>query len=172
MAHIVKCIFCGQSFDRDKFPFEQVNNKRYAHKACADLASANRKKEENDRIELEKYICELFKEDYVNARIQKQIQQYMKDFNYTYSGILSTLKYWFEVKHNDISKSHGGIGIVPYVYNDAKNYYYAIWLAKQSNENKTVEDYRPTVREIRIRRPERKVHKRRRFSFLDEEGKK
>ena len=96
----------------------------------------------------------------------------MKDFNYTYSGILSTLKYWFEVKHNDISKSHGGIGIVPYVYNDAKNYYYAIWLAKQSNENKTVEDYRPTVREIRIRRPERKVHKRRRFSFLDEEGKK
>ena len=82
------------------------------------------------------------------------------------------MQYWFEVKHNDISKSKGGIGIVPYIYNDAYNYYYAIWLAKETNKEKMVEDYRPTVREIRIRRPERRVKKRRRFEFLDNEGKK
>ena len=93
----------------------------------------------------------------------------MKDYNYTYNGIYLTLKYWYEVKHNDITKANGGIGIVPYVYNTAYNYNYAIWLAKQSNENKVMEDYKPTVREIRIRRPERKIKKRRRFAFLDEE---
>jgi hypothetical protein len=125
-----------------------------------------------DKEILYNYICELFKEDYVNPRIQKQIAQYMKEYNYTYNGIYLTLKYWYEVKHNDITKANGGIGIVPYVYNTAYNYNYAIWLAKQSNENKVMEDYKPTVREIRIRRPERKIKKRRRFAFLDEEENK
>ena len=172
MAHVVKCVYCGQSFDRDKFPFELVTAKRYAHKACAELANANRTKEEKDKEILYKYICELFKEDYVNPRIQKQIAQYIKDYNYSYSGIYQTLKYWYEIKHNDISKANGGIGIVPCVYKTAYNYNYAIWLAKQANESKAVEDYKPTVREIRIRRPERKIKKRRRFAFLDEEENK
>lgn len=80
------------------------------------------------------------------------------------------MKYWFEVKHNDISKANGGIGIVPYIYNDAKNYYYAIWLAQEQNKNKIETIGRPKEREVRIRRPERRVKRLRKFGFLDEEG--
>lgn len=52
----------------------------------------------------------------------------MQDYNYTYSGILRTLKYVFEVKNGDLSKANGGIGIVPWKYQEAYNYYYNQWL--------------------------------------------
>ena len=35
MAHKVKCLYCGVTFDRDKTPCEQVSAKRYAHIECS-----------------------------------------------------------------------------------------------------------------------------------------
>jgi hypothetical protein len=35
MAHIVTCIYCKKKFDRDKFPFVQVSQRRYAHQECS-----------------------------------------------------------------------------------------------------------------------------------------
>ena len=60
-------------------------------------------------------------------------------------------------------------GIVEYVYKPAYEYYYALWLANQKNEHKLKEQYVPQVQEIRIPIPQRKVKKRKLFSFLDEE---
>ena len=91
----------------------------------------------------------------------------MREYHYTYSGIYKTLQYWYEIKNNDISKANGGIGIVPYVYDQAKQYFISIWIAQQQNENKIMADYVPEVREIRIRRPNRQVKRKRRFAFLD-----
>ena len=31
-----KCIYCKGEFDRDKLPYVQVSERRYAHKECAD----------------------------------------------------------------------------------------------------------------------------------------
>lgn len=36
MAHKVKCLYCGQQFDRDWEPFVKVTAQRYAHKECAE----------------------------------------------------------------------------------------------------------------------------------------
>lgn len=35
MAHLVKCFFCEETFDRDKIPSIKVNARRYAHEKCA-----------------------------------------------------------------------------------------------------------------------------------------
>ena len=110
---------------------------------------------------------ELFGLDYVTPRIRKQINQYMSEYNYSYTGILKALKYFYEIKKNNIDKSQNGIGIVPYIYNDAFNYYYALWLAQQKNENKEQITYK--IEEIHIPVPQRKLKKRKLFSFLDEE---
>lgn len=59
--------------------------------------------------------------------------------------------------------------IVPYVYQKAYNYYYSLWEAQQKNKEKIIEYYVPKVKEIIIPAPERKVKKRKNFSFLDEE---
>ena len=61
-----------------------------------------------------------------------------------------------------LKKANGGIGIVPWVYETAKQYYYNIWLAQQQNRDIEVEQYvRPQV-EVRIKTPDRKPMGRRR----------
>ena len=125
-------------------------------------------KEDLDKMKLEQYINQLFHTDYVDPRIQKQIKNYIKEYNFTYSGILKSLVYFYEVKQNPVEKSNDGIGIVPWVYKQAFNYYYAIWLAQQKNTDKTVENYIPKETEIIIPRPKPKPYRKHLFSFLDD----
>ena len=169
MAHIVTCTVCGKRFDRDKLPFQAVSARRYAHIECFKQEEAKQKKIEQDKQKLEQYIMKLFGEDYVNARVRKQINTFIQEYEYTYSGIHKALTYFFEVKGNSIEKANGGIGIVPYVYKDAYNYYYSIWLANQKNEYVKPEDFVIPVREVHIPVPQRKVKQRKLFTFLDEE---
>jgi hypothetical protein len=126
MAHIVKCLYCEKKFDRDKMPYIQVG-RRYAHKECSLTAEERKTQEEQDKQDLDNYIIQLLKIDYIDARIRKQIKTYIEEHNYTYSGIKKALIYFYEVKGNSIEKANGGIGIVPFIYKDAFNYYYALW---------------------------------------------
>ena len=169
MAHIVTCVYCKQKFDRDKFPYIQVANRRYAHKECGMTEDQKKLQAVKDKEDLDEYIKQLFKISYVDARIQKQIKQYIEEYNFTYSGIKKALIYFFEIKGNSNEKSNGGIGIVPYVYKNAYNYYLALWQAQQKNVDKVIFDYVPNVKEIVIPPPQRKVKKRPLFTFLDEE---
>ncbi len=169
MAHTVTCVYCKNKFDRDKQPYVQISERRYAHKKCSDDTLAQAKANEEARLSLEQYIIKLLKLDYLEPRIQKQIKIYINDNHYTYSGIEKSLRYFYEVKGNSIEKANGGIGIVPYVYKDAYNYYYAQWEAQQKNKDKKVENYIPKEEIIVIKPPQRKVKKRKLFSFLDKE---
>ena len=90
MARKVKCLFCGEQFDRDSVEFVQVKN-RYAHKECFDKAEASKSQEEKDLKELEEYIMKMFNETFVNARIRQQIKRMREQYNYSYSGILKSL---------------------------------------------------------------------------------
>jgi hypothetical protein len=42
----------------------------------------------------------------------------------TVKGIFFALKYFYEIKGGDWNKGHGGIGIVPFIYNEACTYWY------------------------------------------------
>jgi len=59
--------------------------------------------------------------------IEAQLKKFVKENKYTMKGIFFTLKYFYEVKHNDWNKGHGGIGIVPFVYSEACTY----WVLKE-----------------------------------------
>ena len=167
--HKVKCKYCGLVFDRDKVPFKQISERRYAHLTCALAAENEKSQAEKDKEDLEKYIMELLGEEYISPRVRKQMNGYVDEYNFTYSGMKKALVYFYEVKGNDKSKAKGGIGIIPYVYRDAYNYYYSLWLANQKNEHKVITDYKPVVREVRIPPPQLKPRKRRLFSFFEED---
>lgn len=162
----VTCYYCKQIINKKKIEYKQILNNRYAHITCLELEE---KREKTDSEKLDLYIMELFKLDYVTPRIRKQINQYVSEYNYSYTGILKALKYFYEIKKNSLEKSQNGIGIVPYIYNDAYNYYYALWLVQQKNENKELITYK--TEKIHIPIPQRKIKKRKLFSFLDEEEK-
>lgn len=167
-AHYVTCVYCGERFNRDKEPTTQISARRYAHKECAEKHEASKSQEEKDLEALEKYIMRLFDEPYVNARVRKQLKEYKEQYHFTYSGILKTLIYFYEIKGNSIEKANGGIGIIPFVYNDALKYYYALYLAKLANENKNIEIYKPKEKIIEILPPKIQP-KRVRLLFEDKE---
>lgn len=189
--HIVKCPFCGQNFDVGKEEFVKVyGGRRYAHPECAkqkeeqeqelikqkeEKALTKKQKDEQktqeqkDKEALEEYVKKLFNETYVNPRARKQINTYVNDYNYTYSGILKALIYFYEIKHGNIEKAHGSLGIVPYIYKDSYNYYYSLWLAQQANKDKDIKAFAPTeAKVIVIPVPKKCPRKRPVFTFLDE----
>ena len=146
--------------------------RRYAHKDCYLRATAIQQVDEENKNKLEQYIKDLFNYQVVPEIVQKQIRQYITDNNYTYLGILKALKYHYEIKHGSKEKAYGRIGIVPYVYEEAHNYYLAIWQARQKNEAIAikVEEYVLPTTEIHIPIPERKPMrgKRKLFTFLED----
>ena len=76
--------------------------------------------------ELEQVILRIFNLDELTLRIKQQIATYMRN-GFTCTGMAKTLIYHFDINKNSIEKANGGIGIIPYVYEDAKKYYYNIW---------------------------------------------
>ena len=64
-------------------------------------------------------------------------------------------------------KANGGIGIIPFIYKDACNYYYNLYLAQEANENKEIKEQK--VKEITIVSPQAERKKIKLFSFENEE---
>ena len=162
----VVCIYCKKPMHRVKDNAVMIATGKYAHPKCVEIES---KRELTDKEKLERYIMKLFKVDFVPPRMQQQINKFALDYNFSYSGMQKALTYFYEVKGNSIEKANGGIGIIPYIYKDAYNYYYSLWLAHQKNEAKQIDLYVPQVKEVIIAPPKRKPKKRPLFTFLDEE---
>lgn len=155
--NIVICKYCNKTLDIREAV--KITTGCFAHPECIDHLT--------DSEILDQYIMKMFEVDYVPPNIKKQINQYVKDYRFTYSGILKSLKYFFEVKKQPINKNSQTIGIVPYVYQQAYNYYYTIWLANQKNQDVVIE--KPKVVEIQIQRPNREKRHSNKFNFLEEE---
>lgn len=168
---ILKCLYCGEQFDANEVEFTQINSRRYAHKKCYEKNQEQIKKIEKDKKALDEYIKNLFGYDSIPTRVRKQIKDYTTIDKYTYSGILKTLKYFYEVKGNTTEKANGGIGIVEYIYRDAEKYWRSIWEAQELNKKKTREEVAIPTKEIRIKPPIREPMRRfkERFTFIKED---
>ena len=152
--HLVKCLYCGQQFDREAEPTKQVSARRYAHLKCWEEHYLNLSQEEKDIEEFYNYTKELFKEDYNYILTKKLAERYVKENHYTYSGMLKTLKWYYEKMNNSIEKSNGSIGIIPYIYNQAMTYYYALYQAQLVNKEKNISNFTQTKeRNITIESP-------------------
>ena len=101
--HIVKCFYCGKSFDANVEPFAKPRANRYAHASCHSQSESHKTQEEKDYEALVAYIKQLLGNP--NPRVWKQLKEYREQYGYTYSGIHKTLIWWYELKHNDIEKA-------------------------------------------------------------------
>lgn len=167
----VKCPICNKQFYREDEPFIKLKN-RYYHQACYEASEKEKSEEEKEKELLTEYIKQLFNINTLTVKINRQIKDLLEK-NYSYKGIRMTLKYWFEIKGNSIEKANGGIGIVPYVYEQALIYWKSIWEAQKYNQRVETK-LEITTREIHITPPERKPMKitRKLFTFLEKGGEK
>lgn len=166
MAHPVKCKICGQQFDRDKEECVEMGGRRWAHKNCAENIDMLPKKEKpkNEQIIFTDALKDIFgnSADYPSAI--KLAKKYMEEFGFTFSGMAKTLRYFYQVQNNPIDKSKGTIGIIPYVYEDARKYYYSIFLAQERNKNILISNKTITINTKRPTAPYDR-RKERQFDF-------
>ena len=170
IAHLVKCTVCRKTFDRDKEQAVKDGARRYAHYKCkpdGELVPLPQKEVKNqDLKDLEDYIAQLYGDKANWVLIKKQIKTFQKEYKFTLTGIKKTLIYFYEVKGNSPDKSNGGIGIVPYCYNDSRTYYYNLYLAQEQNKKKDIKEYTKKIKEFIIKPP--KTEKKTRLFFIDE----
>ena len=107
-----KCPFCNNEVKEEEAIYN-TNTKRYYHENCYNILL--------DRKKLINYICELFNYKKPSVKVYQQMSSYYER-GISYSDMLLSLKYFYEIKKGDINKSQGGIGIIPYVLEEAKSF--------------------------------------------------
>lgn len=149
------CKICGKKFDRNAEQAVIAGPRRYAHQACfpeGELVPMEKEEPNPDAEDLKKlkdYINDVYKDKANWAMITKQIKDF-KNKGYTYNAMLKSLIYFYDVKKNSIEGSNGGIGIIEFCSEAAKQYYLAIWMAQQASEDKSLQI---EVKEVTIRPP-------------------
>ena len=170
-----KCVYCGETLDRNTEEWEQAPSNRYAHKTCYDKKQKElqeQKTEREYRAKIHEKIKEVCGIQYVKTKTEKQIKKYLEE-GMTAVGIFKALEYWYDIKKSDPAEAKGGIGIVPYIYHDSNLYWEKQNAIKAQNTNTNddlIEDYltiqdslpRQCNHKERIVKPKRKT-----FFMLD-----
>lgn len=119
----VKCLYCEKYFDRDEEAYSKIG-RRYAHHDCYQKHMD--KPEDKDSIErraLTDFIKSLyFPKEPDWKMIGTQMRKYRLE-GMTYKGMRLTLEYFYRIKKNKL-KNEQGIGIIPYTYKEASQYYF------------------------------------------------
>jgi hypothetical protein len=115
MARQVKCPYCETQLDKDE-AYEY--KKKYYHQKCFN----EWQQEKEHRQQLIDYICKLYRIEVPSGMILKQIKDFQTDYKYKLKGMELALRYFHETLGNPVQQG-AGIGIVPFVYEEAKNDY-------------------------------------------------
>ena len=110
----VKCAFCQSETNKvEKTEAIRIDEKNF-HPLCA--------KKYQDKKELCDTICRIFKFKMPGPRNNAYISKFIGE-GMTYKGMTNALVYFYDIKKNSIEKSNNGIGIIPWVYEEAQKYF-------------------------------------------------
>lgn len=125
---LVKCAYCGsQTVDKKSNDYTRYNDKNY-HLKCAQL-----QKEKDDFF---KYLCLVLGLKAPGPRIYSQANSFITKYHFTYAGMQRALYYLYEVKkHKDpYSIENKTIGLIPYCYEEAQNYFDRVEVKREQAE--------------------------------------
>lgn len=169
MAYVPECRICKQKIHKDKDDWIMPSKNWYYHKKCyEEWKKAQFQKDEEYIDMIYDFIARDLKVSYNWHACEAQRKRFIRENKMTNKGILFALKYFYEIKHGDWEKGHGGIGIVPFIYNDSCAY----WAARERRSEGVIAEIERQMREATERR---KIHVKRKetkkatvdFSVLD-----
>lgn len=160
MARKVKCPECGTYNDKENTVY---HNSKYYCKICFE----NKQKEAQDYQNLVAYICELYQIEAPTGWMLKQIKDYKEQFNFTYRGIKTTLHYFYEIQEGNSVEDSMGIGIVPFVYDEAKRFYIEKKAVKDSLKDCDLEEIGNRKKTIHINREQKTKNKYKEMALID-----
>lgn len=127
MARLVKCPYCEKQLSKED---AHEYKKKYYHMECFEAW----RRDIEHRKELIDYILDLYRLDAPTGMMLKQIKEFQEDFKYKLKGIELALRYFHETLGNSVQEG-SGLGIVPYIYEDAKRHYMMKMKVEQSMNN-------------------------------------
>lgn len=161
---MVMCRFCKERFDREKeiegLYWVKPSPNMYYHKNCYDNWRGEAKDlgTQIDDQKWESYIYDFLAHDlkvkYDYMKCRKQMESFIKKYKYSYKGMYFALKYFYEVRKGDWQKSENGVGILPYIYDESRNY----WEKKFVENNSIIESIEKQIQQ-RYNRPKTLVYK-------------
>lgn len=139
MANIVHCRVCKQEINK-KTQLEEIDwvmpsKNWYYHKECFN-SWAKKKNDVHASADDEEWFNLLY--DYLKKDIKitidypkfkKQWESFLKK-GFRAKGIFFCIKYFYEVKNGDRTKAEGGIGIIPHIYEDGRQY----WIEREKRD--------------------------------------
>ena len=97
------------------------NNKKIC-KDCVAKQGKEKTEEEKEKEELYEYLKLLFQKTTIPESWNVFIEKQRKNGK-TYSGMQGSLYYFYELKGNAVSYENSAIGIIEYIYDEAKDYF-------------------------------------------------
>lgn len=180
---MLKCRICGISNIDKNIHKENIDYIRhgnwYCHKSCYDERERRRQNisiHDNNSDDFWKDACYNYLKRDIKIEVTSlfflQWEKYMKSKKPFYSakGIYFALLYFYEIKKGNVDKSNGGIGIIPYIYDESRAY----WYDRESRQKGIVADIERQIRmaEKRKQTVVRKTNEPKRFevdfSVLDD----
>lgn len=169
---IVQCRICKEKFDRlDKSLIEGIDyvkpsNRMYYHKKCYDEYQESKRDIHatmGDDVwfnAMWEFLTKELKYSFNFVKVKNQWNNFLKN-KMTAKGIYFAIKYFYDVKKNDASKSENGIGIIPHIYADSREY----WEERERREagicaaieQQILEASKQKTVMVKIEKPKRKV---------------
>lgn len=165
MSHIVTCRVCKKQFDTESLSIKEwikPRNRLYYHTKCYDDWKNGKDKitTANNDIEfwydaIVDFLYFVKKIDLDFAKFQNQWKSFTAaGKNMTPKGIYFSVLYYYDIMKGNPEKSQGGIGIIPYIYNDAAKY----WVEEENRRVGTIDSIIKQIEE-RANRPTQKIIK-------------
>lgn len=157
MARLPKCPECEYQVDKDTQRWVKHSAKTY-HEHCFQQFEARK----IHRNELLAYICELYRMPVPNGFMLKQIKEFQETYGYTLKGMELALRFFTEIQGQSIDGQQG-IGIIPYIYEEAKSHY-----IKMANITQKASESGFECKEevVYMKQPTKKIRK----NYIDIEG--
>jgi len=105
------------------------NNKTTPIKVVQDYKTEEEFQEQKRFFDLLKQITDL---ERLPARVYKIAEDYVKKYGFSYKGMEDAIRYFVFVKENKVEGD--GIGIIPYIYEEAQDYYLYSEAINKENE--------------------------------------
>ena len=151
---VVKCRICKQQFNRldpnliEGVDYVKPSERMYYHKKCYD-------EYQNSKLDVHAnmtdelwfkaawdFLRRELKYDFNFVKVRRQWESFIKN-KMTAKGMYFALKYFYEIKKGDVSKSENGIGIIPHIYEDSRSY----WQDRESRERGIVAAIEEQIRQ-------------------------
>lgn len=168
--YIPECRVCKKPIDKSKNDWIMPSKNQYYHRKCfKEWKRSDPKDDEEYKKLIYSYLSHDLKVEYQYWMCEQQMKKMVKEGK-TLRGILFTLKYFYGIKHGNWLKGHGGLGIVPFVYEEAAQY----WVNRENREKGIVDKIEQQIRESAAQEKtvvaQKKVTRRKKISFsLDDE---